>query len=155
MRQFIWLVGFILLCFAAAGIGGAFTSSSVDGWYRTIQKPDWNPPNWVFGPVWTALYLMMAVAAWLVWRSAPWARTWGALSLFAVQLALNVIWSGVFFGLRSPGLAFGTIVALWLAIAATIVGFWGRSSAAAALMLPYLAWTTFAAALNFAIWRLN
>jgi len=155
LNQAVMLICFIVVCFAAAGIGGVLTGQSVDTWYRSISKPAWNPPDWIFGPVWTVLYLMMAVASWLVWRRARWAECRGALLLFAVQLALNVIWSGLFFAARSPGLAFAELLLLWMAIAATIVAFSRHSRAAAALMVPYLAWTTFAAVLNFAVWRLN
>jgi uncharacterized protein YbjT (DUF2867 family)/tryptophan-rich sensory protein len=154
-RQAAWLAGLVALCFGAAGIGGAATSSSVGDWYRTLAKPGWTPPDWLFGPVWSALYLLMAVSAWLVWRKGGWRRTRALLGLFGLQLALNAGWSAVFFGLRSPGIAFAEICLLWSAIAATAVGFWGRSALAAALLVPYLAWTTFAAILNFAIWRLN
>lgn len=154
-RQAGWLAGSAAACFAAAGAGGVFTSASVGDWYRTLAKPQWTPPDWLFGPVWTALYLLMAVSAWLVWRQGGWRRSRMLLGLFGLQLVLNAGWSAVFFGLRSPGLAFAEICVLWSAIAATTVGFWGRSALAAALLIPYLAWTTFAAVLNLAIWRLN
>ena len=154
-RQAAWLVGFVLLCFAAAGLGGAATSSSVNGWYQTLARPDWAPPDWLFGPVWTTLYLMMGVAAWLVWRTGGWSARLIPLGWFCVQLALNVGWSVLFFWLQRPGWAFAEIVLLWLAIIATAFAFWKESSAAALLLAPYLAWTTFAAVLNFAIWRLN
>lgn len=152
MNRWMVLAGFVLLCFAAAGMGSALTNLSVETWYAGLRKPSFNPPNWIFGPVWTALYLMMAVAAWLVWRRAGWDTS---LTLFFAQLALNVVWSGLFFGMRSPGAAFAEIVLLWFAILLTTVGFAAVSSAAAALMLPYLAWVAFAAVLNFSIWRLN
>ncbi len=153
-RVWLGLAGFILLCFAAAGAGSLFTARSVDGWYAELVKPPWNPPNWVFGPVWSLLYLAMAVAAWIVWRrdgaGAP-----VALGLFALQLVLNVAWSGLFFGLQAPGPAFVGIVLLWGAILAAAVAFWRIAPLAGALMTPYLVWVTFAAFLNFAIWRLN
>ncbi len=142
------------LCFAAAAIGGAITATSVDTWYATLAKPWFNPPAWVFGPVWTVLYAMMAAAAWLVWRRGRGVAR-PALALFVVQLALNVGWSGLFFGLRSPGLALIEIVLLWLAIAATAAAFARHDKVAAWLMLPYLGWVTFAAALNAAIWHLS
>ena len=145
----------VLVCFAAAGVGGAFTASSVGTRYAELRKPPWNPPNWIFGPVWTALYLSMAVAAWLVWRRAGWPGAATALGLFALQLALNVAWSGLFFGLRSPGAAFVGIIGLWVSILAALVAFWRVAPAAGLLMVPYLAWVTFASALNLAIWRLN
>ena len=152
MNQWMVLAGFVLLCFAVAGMGSALTNLSVKTWYPTLRKPSFNPPDWLFGPVWTALYLMMAVAAWLVWTRTGWHP---ALTLFFAQLALNVVWSGLFFGMRSPGAALAEIVLLWFAILLTTIGFAAVSSAAAALMLPYLAWVAFAAVLNFSIWRLN
>ncbi len=152
MNRWMVLAGLVLLCFAAAGMGSALTNLSVETWYAALRKPSFNPPNWMFGPVWTALYLMMAIAAWLVWRRAGWDA---ALTLFFAQLALNVVWSGLFFGMRSPGAAFAEIVLLWFAILLTTLAFAAVSTAAAALMLPYLAWVAFAAVLNFSIWRLN
>lgn len=142
------------LCFAAGYVGSVFTGKSVVGWYATLSKPSWTPPNAVFGPVWSALYLLMGVAAWLVWRSSgPGAAL--ALSLFGAQLLLNVAWSAIFFGLRSPAAGFVEICVLWLAIGATTAAFWRVAPPAAFLMLPYGAWVTFATILNFAIWRMN
>jgi uncharacterized protein YbjT (DUF2867 family)/tryptophan-rich sensory protein len=154
-RQTAWLVSFVAICLAAAGAGGAVTSVSVGDWYQTLTKPSWTPPDWLFGPVWTAMYFLMAVSAWLVWRRGGWRTSRVSLGLFGLQLMLNVGWSAIFFGMRSPGFAFGEILILWLAITATSVSFWGRSAAAVLLLTPYLAWTTFAALLNFAIWRMN
>ena len=155
MSRILALVGFLAACFIVAGIGGMFTSAGMPEWYASLQKPSFNPPSWVFGPVWTALYAMMAVAAWLVWREAGFDGATAALTLFFVQLALNLAWSGIFFGLRQPGWALVDIALLWLAIAATAMLFFRHSAWAGALMLPYLAWVSYAAALNFAIWRLN
>lgn len=149
------LAASILLCFAAAGIGAAFTSMSVGTWYQELAKPAWTPPDWVFGPVWTALYLGMAVAAWLVWRRNGFAGARGPLFLFAIQLALNAAWSGLFFGLRSPALAFAEILLLLAAVAATVLAFMRRSRVAGMLLISYLLWGTFATVLNLAIWRLN
>ncbi len=149
------LGGWLLLCFAVAGIGGAATSSSVGTWYQELQKPSWNPPSWVFGPVWTALYAMMAVAAWLVWRQPRTNERSGALWAFGAQLGLNLLWSCLFFGLRSPGWALVEIAVLWMAIAFTIGLFRRLSRPAALLMAPYLAWVSFATVLNFTIWTLN
>lgn len=149
----LWvLLGFIAACFGVAALGGYWTYLSVPEWYGQLAKPSWTPPSWLFGPVWTVLYLMIAFAAWLVWRTEGWQ---GALSLWAVHLLLNLAWSGLFFGLRSPGLAFAEIVALWLSILLTLVIFWKVRRAAGALLVPYLLWVTFAMALNFAVWRLN
>ena len=124
-------------------------------WYATLKEPSWNPPGWIFGPVWTTLYAMMAVAAWLTWRQGGWIQQRRALRLFLVQLALNALWTPVFFGLHRPGVAFAEIVLLWLAIAWTIAAFWQVHRAAAGLLVPYLAWVSFAAVLNFTLWRLN
>ncbi len=154
-HPWIGLILLLLLCFGAAGIGGAVTTPNIDGWYAALTKPSWNPPNWIFGPVWTTLYLMMALAAWLVWRQGGWAGAKVPLTLFGVQLALNMLWSCLFFGLKNPGLAFVDVLLLWAAIASTMVTFWARSKVAGLLFVPYLAWVTFAAILNLTIWRLN
>ena len=137
-------------------LGAVATASSVQGWYKTLDKPWFTPPNWLFGPAWITLYAIMGVASYLVWRQG-WDRPEVRLALvaYAVQLALNAAWSPIFFGLRSPGPALAVIVALWLAIAATTFAFSRVSWWAAGLMVPYLAWVTYAAALNFEIWRLN
>jgi len=124
-------------------------------WYASLEKPSWNPPNWIFGPAWTALYAMMAVAAWLVWRRGGFAAQALPLAAFLVQLLLNALWSWLFFGLKNPGLAFAEIVALWVAIATTLLLFRRPSATAAWLLAPYLAWVTFASLLNFTLWRLN
>lgn len=153
--QVAWLIGLVAVTFGAAALGSTVTSSSLDGWYPTLTKPAWNPPNWIFGPVWTTLYLLMAIAAWLVYRRGGWRPARGALGLYGLQLALNVAWSAIFFGLRAPGLAFAEILLLWLAITATGFAFGMHSRVAALLLVPYLAWTSFAALLNFTLWRLN
>jgi tryptophan-rich sensory protein len=151
-NQWLMLVGFVVASFAVAALGGVTTAGSVRDWYPTLVKPMWTPPSWIFGPVWTALYAMMAVAAWLVWRRAGWC---GALVWFAAQLALNATWSPVYFGMHRIGLALVNIVMLWLAIAGTTVAFWRVSPVAGWLFVPCLAWVSFATALNFAIWQLN
>ncbi len=155
LAQAGWLVFFLALCAAAAGVGGALTAQSVTTWYQTLNKPSWNPPDWVFGPVWTVLYAMMGVAAWLVWRRAGWQAGGKALATFGVQLALNVAWSGCFFTLRNPGLGLVVLVLLWLAIVATVFAFARHSRPAAWLLVPYLAWTSFAGVLNATVWVLN
>jgi len=146
------LAGWLAACFAAASLGAVFMPGE---WYASLQKPTWNPPGWVFGPVWTVLYTMMAVAAWLVWRRGGFAARRGPLLTFLAQLALNAFWTPLFFGLHWPGIAFAEITLLWLAIAATLVAFWLVSRTAAWLLAPYLAWVSFAAVLNFTLWRLN
>lgn len=153
-RDLAGLVAALGLCFAAAAAGSVATASSVGGWYATLAKPAWTPPGWVFGPVWTVLYAAMGVAAWLVWRSATAVRD-RALTLFAVQLALNVAWSWLFFGLRRIDLALVEILVLWAAIAATTAAFARARAGAAWLLVPYLAWVSFAAVLNAALLRLN
>jgi tryptophan-rich sensory protein len=153
--RWIGLVVFIAICLGAAALGAIATTPEIDGWYRTIEKPSWNPPNWIFGPVWTTLYILMAIAAWLVWRPAGFAAASTPLTLFALQLALNIAWSWIFFGLHQPGWAFAEIVLLWLAIAATTAAFFRSSQVAGWLLTPYLAWVSFASVLNFTIWRLN
>ena len=154
-RDVVGLLGAVVVCFAAAGIGSLATVDAIPTWYAALHKPPWNPPNRIFGPVWSLLYLMMAVAAWLVWRAAGWSLARPALGLFAIQLVLNVGWSVVFFGLRQPGWALVEIVVLWCAILGTLLLFRRISPPAALLLVPYLAWVTFAAGLNLAIWRLN
>lgn len=151
-RSIIALIGWLVLCFAAAGTA-VFVST--DGWYAALLKPSWNPPAWLFGPAWTLLYITMAVAAWLVWREGGWKAQGRTLGLFLLQWLLNALWTPLFFGLHRPGLAFTEIILLWLAIAATLVSFWRVRQVAGVLLVPYLAWVSFAAALNFTIWRLN
>lgn len=183
VRQAIALVVSLGICFLAAGLGALATTPNIEGWYATIEKPTWNPPNWIFGPVWTTLYAMMAVAAWLVWKSQFAAESAEglaeqggrlesnssvklpglqraadvrrALGLFAVQLILNLTWSLIFFGLQKPGWALIEIAILWLAIVATALAFWRCSRVASGLLVPYLAWVSFAAVLNGTIWWLN
>jgi len=149
--QVFGLIVFLLLCYVAAFIGAQFTTPAVQSeWYAQLYRPSWSPPNWVFGPVWTLLYTLMAIAAWLVWRKRGVRGVWLPLLLFFVQLALNVLWSVIFFGLRLPDIAAGEIVLLWLAILATIIAFWRVTPVAGWLMVPYLLWVTYASTLNFA-----
>jgi translocator protein len=151
-HPWLMLVILIVACFAVAGIGGLATTPNIPNWYAGLAKPSWNPPSWLFGPVWSVLYLSMAVAAWLVWRRG---NALMPLTLFAIQLGFNAAWSWLFFGMHSPGVAFVDIVLLWGAIAATTIAFGLRSKVAGLLLVPYLVWVSFAAVLNFAIWRLN
>lgn len=156
LSSILGLIFWVGLCFFAAFIGGLATDTGTGSWYAQIEKPSWNPPNWVFGPVWTVLYAAMGVAAWLVWRKAgSFTNAQTPLALFITQLALNTAWSLVFFGLELPGLALIDIALLWVMIATTIIVFREYSRTAALLLVPYIAWVTFATALNFAIWRLN
>jgi translocator protein len=149
-------VAVFVVCLAATFAAAAIGATNQPGpWYEGLEKPPLTPPNWVFGPVWTTLYLMMGVAAGLVWRQAGLRRGGAALALYGVQLGLNTAWSWLFFGLKEPGLAFIDIVVLWLAIVATTAAFARISPAAGWLMVPYLVWVSFASYLNLMIWRLN
>ena len=145
------------MCFGAQLTGSFLTIPGIRaGWYAALDKPFVSPPGWVFGPVWTALYLSMAVASWMVWRREsvdPLVKP--ALLVFFTQLIFNVLWSGLFFGLRRPGLAFLEIILLWFLILATILVFYRINRWTAWILLPYLAWVSFAAFLNGAIWWLN
>jgi tryptophan-rich sensory protein len=152
--QWIALIGFLLVVAVIAGAGSLFTSMGVSVWYRQLTRPSWTPPDWLFGPVWTVLYISMAVAAWLIWKRRLPRSRW-AIGVWFAQLLLNGAWSPVFFGLHSIGGGLITIALLWLAILATVGVFWPVSRAAAILMLPYLAWVTFASCLNLALWKLN
>jgi benzodiazapine receptor len=140
--------------FAAAAIGG-LASASAGNFYRELVRPSWAPPGRLFGPVWSVLYLLMGVAAWLVWRARGFAGAGSALLAFLVQLAANALWTWLFFVWRQGGLAFTEILVLWVLILVTIGLFWRVSALAAALLLPYLAWVSFASALTLATWRLN
>ena len=153
----IWkLVVSIIACLAAGAIGSIFTRQAIPTWYATLEKPAFNPPNWLFAPVWTLLYLLMGVAAFLVWRKGLENRQVRiALIVFLVQLVLNALWSVVFFGLESPLYGMVVIVALWVVILFTVLKFYRISLAASVLMWPYLLWVTFAAVLNSSIWLLN
>ena len=152
--QWLALLGVTLATFAAAALG-AWASADAPTFYAALAKPRWAPPAALFGPVWTLLYLSMALAAWLVWRARGFAGARTALVLFALQLAANALWSWLFFAWRQGGLAFAEVLVLWCLILATIVAFQRISRVAALLLYPYLAWTTFATALTFSVWRLN
>jgi translocator protein len=154
-QSWLSLLPFVLACFAAAAVTAGATRRSVMTWYPTLHRPTWTPPDRIFTPVWTTLYLMMALSGWLVWRDSPWIAARPALLLFAVQLALNALWSIVFFGLHRPGPAFAEILLLLTMIVATIVAFLPLSFLAAWLLLPYAVWVAFASYLNFRIWQLN
>ncbi len=148
----VGLAGWIVLALAAGWIGSRWQPGV---WYEALQKPSWSPPNWIFGPVWTALYILMGIAAWLLWRRRGFGGARGALALFGAQLVLNAAWSWLFFGLRSPGAALIGILILWLAIFATVLAFARHHRLAAMLLFPYLTWVSFATILNFRIWQMN
>ena len=153
-QQIAGLVAWLVVAFVAAGVGSA-ASLQAAPFYADLVRPDWAPPSAVFGPVWTILYALMGVAAWLVWRVGGFRAARAALTLFLVQLAVNALWSWLFFGWRQGALAFADIVLLWGLIVATLVAFWRIQPLAGALLVPYLLWVSFAAALNHAVWQLN
>ncbi|MBN1273042.1 MAG: tryptophan-rich sensory protein [Candidatus Aminicenantes bacterium] len=150
------LLFFILISQGAGVIGSIFTVRSINTWYEGLNKPTFNPPNWIFGPAWTLLYLAMGIAAYIVWRNG-WSKreVKVALIVFAFQLVLNALWSIIFFGMRAPLAGFIEIFFLWAAILATLILFWRISLAAGLLLLPYIGWVSFAALLNYYLWRLN
>lgn len=151
-RKWVGLAGWLAACLAAGRVGSMFEPGA---WFEQLNKPAWQPPDWVFGPVWTVLYVLMAIAAWLVWERYGFRGARLALGLFVAQLALNALWSWLFFGRQRPDLAFFEILVLLAVLAATTVAFWRLVPRAGALLLPYLAWVAFAAALTGTIWRLN
>jgi tryptophan-rich sensory protein len=153
-RQFLGLLGWLLASFVTGSIGSV-ASINAAGFYGKLVQPSWAPPAWLFGPVWSVLFALMGLAAWLVWREHGFRGARPALILFALQLGANALWSWLFFAWHLGAAAFAEIVLLWILIAATISRFWPLQRTAAILLLPYLAWVTFAAGLNFALWRLN
>lgn len=181
MNKWVVLILCVVICESVGIAGTFFTTPTLDNWYLTIQKPSWNPPGWLFGPVWTCLYLMMGVSVWLIWSqytvalqnntiapagndmtATPATHLHGKTTsftlcfvCFAIQLVLNGIWTPLFFGLKNPGLAFADICALWLAIVATIVVFYRVNKLASWLLIPYWCWVSFASVLNFTLWQLN
>jgi len=155
LRDLAGLIAFVAVCLVVSGVGGAITATSVGTWYQALAKPAFNPPDWLFAPVWTALYVMMGVAGWRIWRTAGFGAGRLALGAFALQLALNLGWSFLFFGFQLIAAALVEIVVLFLSIGATAVLFWRIDRAAGLLFVPYAAWVAFATALNAAIWHLN
>jgi tryptophan-rich sensory protein len=155
LRQAAVLGLFAVITAVAAWLGGEATKLSVGDWYRALLKPTWTPPGHVIGTVWTVLYILMALAAWLVWRKTGFQNGKVPLALWGVQLAMNVLWTVLFFGLRHPGAAFTEIVALWAVILATMLAFFRVSTLAGIFFVPYLAWVTFAGYLNWLIYRMN
>ncbi|MBL8584630.1 MAG: tryptophan-rich sensory protein [Rhizobiaceae bacterium] len=146
----IWSMAVFLLLVASAASSGVLFRP--DEWYRSLRKPRWTPPDWVFGPVWSVLYVMIAIAGWLVWKQQPASP---AMALWCLQLVVNAGWSGVFFGMRRMDLAFCVLALLWLSLAGFTVAAVGISPAASALFIPYLIWVTIAGALNWTVWRMN
>jgi translocator protein len=179
MKKTLKLLASIVICEGAGILGSVFTTPAIMGWYATLHKAPFNPPNWVFAPVWTTLFLLMGIALYLVWTKnfkvetsqgvqvkkawnpiseKLWSGTWkeeNAVMIFVLQLVLNILWSVLFFGLRLPAVAFAEILMLWFAILYTIANFYRISKPASYLLLPYLAWVTLASALNLAVFLLN
>jgi len=156
MAKMIKLAVSVLTCLLAGFIGSAATTPSIPTWYASLQKPAFNPPNWIFAPVWTTLFIMMGVAAFLVWdKGLENKKVRISLGIFGLQLLLNVLWSILFFGLQSPLYAFIDIIMLWASILATIIYFYRISAAAAYLLIPYILWVSFASLLNLSIAMLN
>lgn len=154
-RQVLGLLGWLILTFSAAA-AGAVASAEAGAFYQQLARPDWAPPAWLFAPVWSVLYVLIGVAAWLVWRAHGFYAARSALSLFMLQLIVNALWTWLFFVWRLGGLAFAEVLLLWGLIVATVVSFFRlRARAAGLLLLPYLVWVTFASALTFSTWRLN
>ena len=153
-RQFIGLIAWLAVSFIAAAIGAA-ASVRAGSFYTQLVRPDWAPPPEVFGPVWTVLYALMGISAWMIWRVGGFRAARTALTLFLVQLVVNALWSWLFFGWHLGALAFADIVVLWALVLATLIVFWRLNRWAAALLVPYLLWISFAAALNLAVWQLN
>lgn len=152
--QWYGLAAWLTLAFTTAAVG-AFASVHARDFYAHLLRPSWAPPGWLFGPVWGLLYFLMGVAAWLIWRANGWRGARSALILFVLQLAVNALWSWLFFTWRLGALAFADIVLLWLLIVATVIAFWRLRPLAGAMLLPYLAWVSFAAALCYTTWQLN
>ena len=155
-NKLVRLIAAILVCQLAGAIGSIFTAPAISGWYASIEKPLFNPPNWIFAPVWTTLFLLMGISLYLVWdKGLEKKEVKLAVFVFGLQLALNIVWSFLFFGLQNPFLAFIEIALLWIAILANIVFFYRISKKAGLLLVPYLLWVSFAAFLNYNIWMLN
>ncbi len=152
--QIVGYAAWLAVTFIFAALA-AIASARAGAFYLDLARPPWAPPAWLFAPVWSVLYLLMATSAWLVWRGRAWAEARGVLTLFLVQLAVNALWTWLFFVGRFGALAFVEILLLWLLIAATIVGFWRLHRLAAALLLPYLAWVSLACALSYSTWQRN
>jgi len=153
-RSLLALGGWLLLCYAVATLG-ALASVNARTFYSALAKPAWAPPGWLFGPAWSVLFTAMACAAWLAWRTSPGAARTRALWLFVAQLACNGLWSWLFFGWQLGGWALAELLVMWVLIAATLLAFWSLRRSAGGLLVPYLAWVSFAGCLNFVLWRMN
>lgn len=152
--KIVKFIGALLVCQLAGAIGSIATFPNINSWYADIVKPSFNPPNWIFAPVWTTLFLLMGISLYLIWISKNKQKK-QALNFFYIQLVLNIVWSYLFFALKSPAFAFMEIIVLWFFILLTIINFYRISKPASILLWPYLAWVSFASILNYAIWSLN
>lgn len=153
-KQALGLLVWLLVSFAAAALGGA-ASADAGSFYERLARPGWAPPAWLFAPVWSVLYALIGIAAWLVWRERGFRGARSALSLFLIQLVANALWTWLFFEWRQGALAFGEILLLWALIVATMLAFWRVRPLAGALLLPYLLWVSFASVLTYRVWQLN
>jgi translocator protein len=153
-RQIIGLTGWLIIVFSAGAVGSVASVES-GTFYGQLSRPEWAPPAWLFGPAWTVLYILMGISAWLIWRVRGFRPALAALSLFIVQLAVNALWTWIFFVWKLGAMAFVEILFLWALILCTIIVFWRIRPLAGVLMIPYLAWVTYASALTFMVWKLN
>lgn len=153
MKKFWQFIVCLLICEGAGGVGAIFTTPAIASWYATLTKPSFSPPNWLFGPAWTILFLLMAISLYLIWQSKE--NKKAALWVFAIQLALNILWSVIFFGQQQPFIAFIEIIILWLAILMNIIYFYRVNKTAGLLLVPYILWVSFASVLNYVVWQLN
>lgn len=153
-KQVIGLIGWLLVTFMAAGIG-SIASSKAGTFHQQLIRPEWTPPAWIFAPVWMTLYLLISIAAWLVWRVQGFRATRIALSLYIIQLAINALWTWLFFVWRLGEIAFIEIIILWILILCTLIAFWRVRIINGVLLIPYLAWVSFASVLTYATWKLN
>ena len=154
-KSILPLLVFILITLFAGFIGSLFTTPSIASWYAFINKPSFSPPNWLFAPVWSLLYILMGIAAFLIWQKRDNLKTKPALMFYGIQLILNTLWSIIFFGMHNPGLAFLEIIILWSFILITLIKFYKINKTSGILFIPYLIWVSFASILNFAVWMLN
>lgn len=156
MRKYLKLASSVVICLVVGSLGSFFTAPAIPTWYEGLTKPFFNPPNWIFAPMWTILYILMGISFYLIWIKHPKdKRAIGALKLFGIQLAVNAIWSPIFFGMKNLFLALITIVLMWILIKKTILAFMPIDKKAAKLLYPYIAWVSFATVLNFSVWILN
>jgi tryptophan-rich sensory protein len=154
IRYFRFIVS-LVICQLAGFIGGAFTAPAITGWYAALEKPSFSPPNWIFSPVWIILFLLMGVTLYILWQNMQKTEAKIAMVFFIIQLALNILWSALFFGLKWPMVAFFEIIVLWVFILLTMIKSSRVSKTTVYLLLPYILWVNFAAVLNFFLWRLN